>query len=107
MEPLTLLTVLAAALAAAVVARLASQTVLRGNRPPVFEGVPFVGGVLAFAKVRERKREGEGALSVRGERERGGGQAAGAAGDVALWGCAGPTATAGGRGAGLGLLPLL
>jgi hypothetical protein len=59
MEPLTLLTVLAAALAAAVVARLASQTVLRGNRPPVFEGVPFVGGVLAFAKVRESERERE------------------------------------------------
>lgn len=24
---------------------------LRGNKPPVFEGIPFVGGLLKFSKV--------------------------------------------------------
>lgn len=51
MDPATLLATLAALLAAAVVARLAAHTVLRGAKPPVFEGVPFVGGLLAFARV--------------------------------------------------------
>jgi hypothetical protein len=45
--PLALL----AALTLAVVGRLASHTVLRGPAPPVFEGVPFIGGMLKFAIV--------------------------------------------------------
>lgn len=51
MDPFSILLLVAAAIAAAVVARLANQTVLRGSKPPVFEGVPFVGGLLAFARV--------------------------------------------------------
>lgn len=73
MDPATLLVALAALLAAAVVARLASQTVLRGTKPPVYEGVPFVGGLLAFARVSgERARQEKGERGERGAGRRGG-----------------------------------
>lgn len=34
-----------------ILARVISNTLLRGNAPPVFEGVPFIGGMLKFGKV--------------------------------------------------------
>lgn len=36
----------------AVCLRLLKHTVLRGSAPPVEEGIPFIGGLLKFAKVR-------------------------------------------------------
>lgn len=43
--------ILVVALAAAVFVR-ATANLRRGNSPPVEEGVPFVGGLLKFSKVR-------------------------------------------------------
>ncbi len=40
-----------AALALVVVARLVHNS-LPGSAPPVFEGIPFIGGVLKFVKVQ-------------------------------------------------------
>lgn len=41
-----------AALAALLFFRWLKQTVLRGSYPPTLEGVPLVGGVVKFARVR-------------------------------------------------------
>mmetsp|Transcript_6366 Transcript_6366/g.14126 ORF Transcript_6366/g.14126 Transcript_6366/m.14126 type:complete len:494 (+) Transcript_6366:74-1555(+) len=38
------------AVSVAVIGRVLFNTVLNGKRPPVFEGIPFVGGLLKFAK---------------------------------------------------------
>lgn len=37
--------------ALAVIGRLLQTKVLNGNKPPVFEDIPFIGGLLKFAKV--------------------------------------------------------
>ena len=62
MDAATLFVALAAGAAALLAARFLLQTVLRGSRPPVYEPVPLVGGLLAFARVRrEEGRRGGGA----------------------------------------------
>jgi hypothetical protein len=43
---------LGAALAALILLRWLKQTVLKGPLPPTLEGVPLVGGVVKFARVR-------------------------------------------------------
>lgn len=77
MDAATLAVALAAGAAALLVARFLFQTVLRGSRPPVYEPVPLIGGLLAFAGVRG-----------------GGGVAGGSARRGARFGpaCAGPNA---------------
>ena len=51
-SPVQVSLALGAALAALVVLRLL-QNRLHGSYPPVFEGVPFIGGLLKFAAVSE------------------------------------------------------
>eukprot|EP00955_Chlamydomonas_euryale_P041056 351882-Chlamydomonas_euryale.AAC.9 len=41
---------------AAVVMRLAQATILRGRAPPIFEDIPFVGGLMKFLKVRAQAK---------------------------------------------------
>ena len=38
----------------AVAGRVVTNTVLNGSAPPVFEGLPYIGGILKFARVRGR-----------------------------------------------------
>ena len=55
-----------ALVAAFLVARWLKQTVLKGAAPPTLEGLPLVGGVVKFARVREceeKKRGAERSLS--------------------------------------------
>jgi hypothetical protein len=49
-----------ALVAAFLVVRWLKQTVLRGAAPPTLEGVPLVGGVVKFARVRGGKAERKG-----------------------------------------------
>lgn len=49
-SPVALLATAAAAVVALVVIRILANT-FHGSRPPIFEGIPFVGGLMKFAGV--------------------------------------------------------
>ncbi len=51
------------AVAVAVVARYVQNTLLIGNKPPVYEDIPFVGGLLKFIKVRRGRCGGQGCMA--------------------------------------------
>lgn len=52
-SPIALVITTAAAFVALAVIRIIANT-FHGNRPPIFEGVPFVGGLMKFAGVSAR-----------------------------------------------------
>lgn len=49
-SPLSAVITLAAAVAALAVIRILANT-FHGSKPPIFEGIPFVGGLMKFAGV--------------------------------------------------------
>ena len=61
------LIVLGAAFAVAVASafRFLQNTLLIGKKPPVFEDIPFVGGLMKFIKVRARRDGGEKERTVK------------------------------------------
>lgn len=54
----------------AVCLRLLKHTVLRGSAPPVEEGIPFIGGLLKFSKVRGSRWRRAGWPPCRRRRQR-------------------------------------
>lgn len=55
-SPVALLATAAAAVVALVVIRILANT-FHGSKPPIFEGIPFVGGLMKFAGVSALRRK--------------------------------------------------
>lgn len=52
-SPLALVITAAAAVVALAVIRILANT-FHGNKPPIFEGIPYVGGLMKFAGVSSK-----------------------------------------------------
>jgi hypothetical protein len=58
-SPVALVITTAAAFVALAVIRILANA-FHGNKPPIFEGIPFVGGLMKFAGVSARAGAGAG-----------------------------------------------